>query len=129
MDGGILAGVTRGVLVEAAPEIGYEVVEGAFPVDDLASADEAFACSSIREVMPIVALDGRPIGDGRPGGRRQAPDGAAGTSMSVRVKTLSAIHRAIYLASGGRVGKRIAGMPVLLLTTRAARPAGRGRRR
>ena len=67
VDGGILAGVTRGVLVEAAPEIGYEVVEGAFPVDDLASADEAFACSSIREVMPIVALDGRPIGDGRPG--------------------------------------------------------------
>jgi F420H(2)-dependent quinone reductase len=38
--------------------------------------------------------------------------------VSVRVKTLSAIHRAIYAASGGRVGKRIAGMPVLLLTTR-----------
>ena len=38
--------------------------------------------------------------------------------MSVRVKTLSAIHRSIYLASGGRVGKRIAGMPVLLLTTK-----------
>ena len=67
VDGGILAGVTRGVLAEAAPGIGYAVVEGAFPVDDLASADEAFACSSIREVMPIVALDGRPIGDGTPG--------------------------------------------------------------
>jgi branched-subunit amino acid aminotransferase/4-amino-4-deoxychorismate lyase len=67
VDGGILAGVTRGVLAEAAPAIGFEVVEGTFPVDDLASADEAFACSSIREVMPIVALDGRPIGDGRPG--------------------------------------------------------------
>ena len=37
--------------------------------------------------------------------------------MSVRVKTLSAIHRLIYSASGGRVGRRIAGMPVLLLTT------------
>ena len=37
--------------------------------------------------------------------------------MSVRIKTLSAIHRAIYSASGGRVGRRIAGMPVLLLTT------------
>ena len=55
------------MLVEAAPALGYEVVEGAFPVDDLAAADEAFACSSIREVMPIVALDGRPIGDGKPG--------------------------------------------------------------
>ncbi len=38
--------------------------------------------------------------------------------MSVRVKALSAIHRAIYSASSGRVGRRIAGMPVLLLTTR-----------
>ena len=41
--------------------------------------------------------------------------------MSLRVKTLSAIHRAIYAASGGRVGKRIAGMPVLLLTTKGRR--------
>jgi F420H(2)-dependent quinone reductase len=37
--------------------------------------------------------------------------------MSLRVKALSAIHRGIYAASGGRVGNRIAGMPVLLLTT------------
>ncbi len=67
VDGGILAGVTRGVLAEAAPGLGYEVVEGKFPVGDLAAADEAFACSSIREVMPIIALDGRPIGEGKPG--------------------------------------------------------------
>jgi branched-subunit amino acid aminotransferase/4-amino-4-deoxychorismate lyase len=67
VDGGILAGVTRGVIAEAAPTLGYEVLEGAFPVADLVAADEAFACSSIREVMPIVALDGRPIGDGKPG--------------------------------------------------------------
>jgi F420H(2)-dependent quinone reductase len=46
--------------------------------------------------------------------------------MSVRVKTLSAIHRAIYSASGGRVGSRIAGMPVLLLTT-VGRKTGRER--
>jgi deazaflavin-dependent oxidoreductase (nitroreductase family) len=38
--------------------------------------------------------------------------------VSIRVKTLSAIHRGIYSATGGRVGTRIAGMPVLLLTTR-----------
>lgn len=46
--------------------------------------------------------------------------------MSVRVKTLSAIHRAIYSATGGRVGRRIAGMPVLLLTT-VGRRTGRPR--
>jgi F420H(2)-dependent quinone reductase len=46
--------------------------------------------------------------------------------MSVKVKTLSAIHRAVYSASGGRVGRRIAGMPVLLLTT-AGRRTGKRR--
>lgn len=66
-DGGILAGVTRGVLAELAPAAGYEVREGAYSVTDLAAADEAFASSSIREVMPIVALDGGAIGGGKPG--------------------------------------------------------------
>jgi branched-subunit amino acid aminotransferase/4-amino-4-deoxychorismate lyase len=66
-DGRILAGVTRDVLLELAPTPEYEVVEGAFTVSELAAADEAFASSSIREVMPIVALDGRAIGDGKPG--------------------------------------------------------------
>ena len=67
MDGRILAGVTRDVLLELASPAGYEVAEGVFPVSELVAADEAFASSSIREVMPIVALDGRPIGDGKPG--------------------------------------------------------------
>ena len=37
--------------------------------------------------------------------------------MSLRIKALSALHRGIYSASGGRVGNHIAGMPVLLLRT------------
>lgn len=67
VDAGILAGVTRGALMELAPGLGYRVVEGRFPLADLARADEAFTSSSVREVMPVVALDGRPVGDGRPG--------------------------------------------------------------
>jgi branched-subunit amino acid aminotransferase/4-amino-4-deoxychorismate lyase len=67
VDGRILAGVTRDVLLALAPAARYEVVEGAFSVSDLATADEAFASSSIREVMPIVGLDGSPIGDSTPG--------------------------------------------------------------
>jgi branched-subunit amino acid aminotransferase/4-amino-4-deoxychorismate lyase len=67
LDLGILAGVTRGVLVEHAPAVGYKVVEGAFPVDQLATAQEAFTSSSVREIMPAVELDGSPIGDGVPG--------------------------------------------------------------
>ena len=45
--------------------------------------------------------------------------------MSLRVKGLSALHRVIYSASGGRVGDRIAGMPVLLLTTRGRKTGKR----
>jgi branched-subunit amino acid aminotransferase/4-amino-4-deoxychorismate lyase len=67
IDLGILAGVTRAALVEAAPALGYLVEEGAFPVGELAGAEEAFTSSSVREVMPVVAIDGGPIGDGRPG--------------------------------------------------------------
>lgn len=64
---GILAGVTRDVLVEVAPSLGYDVTDGVFPVDELAGAEEAFTTSSVREVMPVVELDRRPIGDGGPG--------------------------------------------------------------
>jgi len=61
---GILAGVTRAMLVEEARGLGYEVEEGAFLLAELAGADEAFTSSSIREVMPVVELDGRPVGRG-----------------------------------------------------------------
>jgi 4-amino-4-deoxychorismate lyase len=64
---GILAGVTRATLVEAAAEAGYDVREGAFALEHLAGADEAFMSSSVREVMPVVQLDRAPVGDARPG--------------------------------------------------------------
>jgi len=59
---GVLPGVTRAFVlsIETARE-------GEFDVADLLSADEAFLTSSIREVMPVVAVDGSAIGDGRPG--------------------------------------------------------------
>jgi 4-amino-4-deoxychorismate lyase len=64
---GILAGVTRATLVEEAAAARYEVREGVFPVQHFAGADEAFTSSSVREVMPVVELDGRPLGNGEPG--------------------------------------------------------------
>jgi D-alanine transaminase len=54
-------------LIELAPAAEYSVIEGVFPLDELARAEEAFMTSSVREVMPVVALDGEPIGDGAPG--------------------------------------------------------------
>jgi len=61
---GILAGVTRAVVLDLAVVLAYEVVEGVFPLGDLTSADEAFTSSSIREVMPVTELDERPLGRG-----------------------------------------------------------------
>jgi len=58
LDLGILAGVTRATLLELSP---WPVEEGAFPCGDLYGADELFTSSSVREVMPAVELDGRPI--------------------------------------------------------------------
>jgi len=64
---GILQGVTRGALIELAVDLGYEVEVGVYPLSALAEAEEAFTSSAVREVMPVVALDGRPVGDGAPG--------------------------------------------------------------
>jgi 4-amino-4-deoxychorismate lyase len=64
---GILAGVTRATLVEEAAAAGYEVREGVFPLEHMAGAEEAFTSSSVREVMPVVELDGRAVGAGEPG--------------------------------------------------------------
>jgi branched-subunit amino acid aminotransferase/4-amino-4-deoxychorismate lyase len=64
---GILAGVTRAVLTETAAGLGFELREGVFTLDELLGAEEAFVSSSIREVMPVVAVDGASIGAGQPG--------------------------------------------------------------
>jgi branched-subunit amino acid aminotransferase/4-amino-4-deoxychorismate lyase len=61
---GILAGETRAALLDPAAELGYRVEEGEYPVGRLREADEAFTSSSVREVMPVVAVDDRPY-DGR----------------------------------------------------------------
>jgi 4-amino-4-deoxychorismate lyase len=64
---GILAGVTRATMISEAGVLGYEVREGAFPLEHMAGADEAFTSSSVREVMPVVELDRKPLGPGVPG--------------------------------------------------------------
>jgi 4-amino-4-deoxychorismate lyase len=54
---GILAGETRATLVALAGSLGYRLEEGAYPLARLLSADEAFTSSSVREVVPVVAVD------------------------------------------------------------------------
>jgi len=57
LDLGILAGETRGALLELAPSLGFGVDEGAYPLERLRAADEVFTSSSVREVMPVIAVD------------------------------------------------------------------------
>ena len=64
LDLGILAGVTRATLLELAPACGYEVEEGAYHLEDVLGADEAFTSSSVREVMPLIEVDGVALGRG-----------------------------------------------------------------
>jgi 4-amino-4-deoxychorismate lyase len=59
---GVLPGVTRAFVLRL-----LQVEEGAFDLRELHAADEAFTTSSIREVMPVVSVDGQPIGEGKPG--------------------------------------------------------------
>ncbi len=64
LDLGILAGVTRATVLELAGACGYAVEDGHYGLTELLAADEAFTSSSVREVMPVTALDGAPIAHG-----------------------------------------------------------------
>jgi len=64
---GILPGVVRSHALAAAGRLRLAAHEGRLRRERLARASEAFLTSSLRGVRPLVALDGRPIGDGRPG--------------------------------------------------------------
>jgi branched-chain amino acid aminotransferase len=61
LDAGCLAGITRAHVLELGAE------ERTISADDLLQAGEAFLTSSTREVQPLVAIDGRPVGTGEPG--------------------------------------------------------------
>jgi branched-subunit amino acid aminotransferase/4-amino-4-deoxychorismate lyase len=61
---GILAGETRAALLELAARSGQAVEEGIFPLARLLAADEVFTSSSIRELMPVISVDGHPFARG-----------------------------------------------------------------
>lgn len=64
---GILEGITRGTVMDLLGEMGIQVVEKVFTRFDLYTADEAFLTGTAAEVIPMVKLDDRQIGDGKPG--------------------------------------------------------------
>ena len=69
---GILAGETRATLLELAAGCGYRVDEAIAPLATLAAAEEIFTSSSVREVMPVVELDGHTVARGPAAAELQA---------------------------------------------------------
>ena len=64
---GILEGVTRNSVIALAREAGFQVEERVFTRHDLYIADECFLTGTAAEVIPVVKLDQRVIGNGKPG--------------------------------------------------------------
>lgn len=85
----ILPSITRAVVLELADELGIVAHEVAVTVAELRRADELLIASTTADVMPIVTLDGAPVGDGVPG----------------------PIGRALATAMAHRLGRSTAGYP------------------
>lgn len=64
---GALEGITRGAILDIAEELGYEVKQEPFTRHDVYVADEVFLTGTAAEVIGVVKVDGRKIGDGTPG--------------------------------------------------------------
>ncbi len=66
-DSAILSGVTRLAVFDIIRREGCSLVERAFSVAEAKAAREAFLTSTTAELLPVVRIDGDPVGDGRPG--------------------------------------------------------------
>jgi branched-chain amino acid aminotransferase len=64
---GALRGITRAVVFDIAAEFGMKLSEADLTRYDLYTADECFLTGTAAEIIPVVRLDSRPIGSGRPG--------------------------------------------------------------
>jgi D-alanine transaminase len=63
----ILPGITRAVIIEKAAKEGITLEEGALNVEQLQEADEIFLTSTTMEVMPVVRIEEKVVGEGKPG--------------------------------------------------------------
>ena len=63
----ILSGITRIAVKKITESIGIPFIEKKFTPEELLQADEVFITSTTSEILPIVNVDGKSIGDGNPG--------------------------------------------------------------
>ncbi|MBR6389434.1 MAG: branched-chain-amino-acid transaminase [Opitutales bacterium] len=64
---GSLSGMTRQTVMEVARDLGYEMIEKPLTRYDIWTADECFLTGTAAKLIPLVELDSRKIGDGKPG--------------------------------------------------------------
>jgi branched-chain amino acid aminotransferase len=62
LSAGLLAGITREITLELCPRTAIETREETLRLEDLLSAEEAFLTSTLKEILPIASVDGRPVG-------------------------------------------------------------------
>jgi D-alanine transaminase len=67
VDDAILRGITRTTLIDLLQRENIQLVERPFTVEEAKAAREAFITSATNIVMPVVRIDGKPIGNGAPG--------------------------------------------------------------
>ncbi len=67
LDAGILAGITREAVIDLAEELSIPVAEQVLTKHDVYVADECFLTGSAAEIIPVVTVDSRTIGTGKPG--------------------------------------------------------------
>ena len=64
---GVLEGITRNEIIKLADRLGFEVKEVVFSRHDVFNADECFLTGTAAEIIPVIKVDRRPIGNGKPG--------------------------------------------------------------
>jgi branched-chain amino acid aminotransferase len=67
VEAGILDGITRSAVIELAADENITVHETLFPITEVYGADECFLTGTAAELVPVVQVDGRTVGDGKPG--------------------------------------------------------------
>lgn len=60
----MLDSITLGAVIELAPKVGLQPTAGRYPLDRLLGAGEVVSLSTVREVMPVVAVGDRPLDPG-----------------------------------------------------------------
>jgi len=96
LDGPILPGITRRVVLELAAEEGIPVEEGTYSPEEIRSADEVFLTNSTWELRPVETVDGLSVGDEDDGEDEGSAESAAGPVTTLLSRLFDARVESAY---------------------------------